>query len=63
MPAAPVPMSCEVTHLETRDNQPASVMCVIGGIDLTTVGDLRYKGSWSVRFTRDCALLLRRVEV
>jgi anti-sigma B factor antagonist len=41
MPAAPVHMSCEVTHLETRDNQPASVVSVTGDIDLTSVGELR----------------------
>ncbi|HYM07733.1 MAG TPA: STAS domain-containing protein [Terriglobales bacterium] len=34
-------ISCEVMHLNSTDNQPTSVLCVMGDIDITTVTELR----------------------
>jgi anti-sigma B factor antagonist len=58
MPAAPVHMSCEVTHLETRDNQPVSVVCVTGDIDLTTAGELRAEMNRLLTSERPARLVL-----
>lgn len=50
MLAAPTRMSCEVTQIETADRRSAVVVHVTGGIDLTTLDQLRaaIRGSLTV---------------